>query len=112
VLTIEADAVVVPEVAVQPGQEGSFVYLIDAENKVRVQPIKIARQIGSEVVIAAGVKRGDRVITEIPQALQAGATVRVRDGDGGSAGEPRKGKGKGRGKGSGEQAPSPVGEAN
>jgi len=95
VLTIEPNAVVVPEVAVQPGQDGSFVYLIDGENKVRVQSVKIARQIGSEIVIAAGVKPGDRLITEIPQALEAGATVRVRgEGDG-----DEKGKGKGKGKG-------------
>ena len=72
VLTIEPEAVVVPEAAVQPGQDGSFVYLIDENSKVKVQPVKIARQIGGEVVIAEGVKGGDRVITEIPQALDAG----------------------------------------
>ena len=105
VLTIEPEAVVIPEVAVQPGQAGSFVYLIDDESKVRVQPVKIARQIGSDVVIAAGIKPGDRVITEIPQALQAGATVRVREGEGGAPGEPRKGKGKGKGKGENSKLP-------
>lgn len=77
VLKIEAEAVVVPEAAVQPGQDGSFVYLIDPEDRVVVQPVKVARQIGGEVVIAAGIKGGARVITEIPQALQPGATVRV-----------------------------------
>jgi multidrug efflux system membrane fusion protein len=96
-LTIEPEAIVVPEVAVQPGQEGSFVYLIDAESKVQVRPIKISRQIGEEVVIASGLKVGDRVITEIPQALQPGATVRVRGAEDGPGKEPRKGKGKGGG---------------
>ena len=52
VLTVEPEAVVVPEAAVQPGQDGSFVYLIDENSKVKVQPVKIARQIGGEVVIA------------------------------------------------------------
>lgn len=94
VLTIEPEAVVVPEVAVQPGQEGSFVYLIGADDKVQVQPVKVSRQIGSEVVISAGVKAGDRLITEIPQALQPGATVRVDDGRSAAKGEKGKGKGK------------------
>ena len=98
VLKIEPEAVVVPEAAVQPGQDGSFVYLIDADSKVQVQPVKISRQIGREVVIAAGVKAGDQVITEIPQALQAGATVRVASSDGSGEGEKGKGKGK-KGKG-------------
>lgn len=94
VLTVEPNAVVVPEVAVQPGQQGSFVYLIDAESKVRVQPVAVSRQIGNEVVIASGVQAGDQVITEIPQALQEGATVRLA----GAEGAPGKGKGAGKGK--------------
>ena len=98
VLTIEPEAVVVPEVAVQPGQEGSFVYLMDAANKVQVQPVKVSRQIGNEVIIASGVKAGDHIITEIPQALQPGATVRLAGADG-KKGSGEKGKGKGQGKG-------------
>lgn len=93
VLKIEHEAVVVPEVAVQPGQEGSFVYLIDTDSKVRVQPVKVSRQIGTDVVIAEGVKPGDQVITEIPQALQPGATVRIAGGEDREKGKGKKGKG-------------------
>jgi membrane fusion protein, multidrug efflux system len=93
VLTIEPEAVVVPEAAVQPGQEGSFVYLIDENSKVKVQPVKVARQLGADVVIASGVKAGDRVITEIPQTLTPGATVQLAgEGKGGGKGEKGKGK--------------------
>lgn len=95
VLTIDPEAVVVPEAAVQPGQDGSFVYMIDDNSRVKVQPVKVARQIGGEVVIAEGVKGGDRVITEIPQALTPGGQVQVA-GEGKAKGEKGKGKGKGR----------------
>jgi len=99
IVTIEPTAVVVPEVAVQPGQEGSFVYLIDEASKVRVQPVKVSRQLGNEIVVASGVKAGDQVITEIPQSLSPGATVQVADADG-SGGMGGKGKAKGeKGKG-------------
>ncbi len=101
VLTVEPEAVVVPEVAVQPGQDGPFVYLIGEESKVEVRPVKISRQLGSEVVIAAGVKGGDHVITEIPQALRPGATVKIVE-PGADGGEKRKGKGKGGKKGEGK----------
>ena len=96
VLTVEPNALVVPEAAVQPGQDGSFVYLIDEENKVRVQPVKVSRQIGNEVVIGAGLKPGDQLITEIPQALQPGATVRVAgtEAKGGAGGKEKGKKGK------------------
>jgi multidrug efflux system membrane fusion protein len=98
VLTIEPEAVVVPEAAVQPGQDGSFVYLIDENSKVKVQPVKVSRQMGADVVIASGIKAGDRVITEIPQALTPGATVQLagegKGGKGGGKGEKGKGGGK------------------
>jgi multidrug efflux system membrane fusion protein len=94
VLTIEPEAVVVPEAAVQPGQDGSFVYLIDENSKVKVQPVKVSRQLGADVVIASGIKAGDRVITEIPQALTPGGTVQLAgEGKGGGKGEKGKGKG-------------------
>jgi multidrug efflux system membrane fusion protein len=82
VLKIEPDAVVVPEIAVQPGQDGSFVYMIDDESRVLVRAVKVSRQIGGEVVIASGVRAGDQVITEIPQALQEGARVRLAGTEG------------------------------
>jgi multidrug efflux system membrane fusion protein len=102
VLRIDPAAVVVPESAVQPGQDGSFVYLIDDESRAQVRPVKVARQIGGDVVIASGVRGGDRVITEIPQALQEGARVRISGAkDTAEAGkEERKGK-KAKGKGDG-----------
>jgi multidrug efflux system membrane fusion protein len=77
VLTIEPEAVVVPEAAVQPGQDGSFVYVIDDNSKVKVQPVVVSRQLAGDVVISSGIKGGDRVITEIPQALTPGATVQL-----------------------------------
>src|SRR5687768_13446932 len=100
VLTVEPEAVVVPEAAVQPGQDGSFVYLIDENMKVKVQPVTVSRQLGADVVIASGIKAGDRVITEIPQALTPGATVQLGGESKGGKGD--KGKGK---KGSGGASP-------
>lgn len=103
VLTVEPEAVVVPEVAVQPGQNGPFVYLVDADSKVEVRPVKVSRQLGHEVVIAEGVRAGDHVITEIPQALRPGGTVRLADAEGGKKGD---GKGKVGKKGEGKGKPA------
>jgi multidrug efflux system membrane fusion protein len=93
VLRVEPEAVVVSEAAVQPGQLGSFVYVINNEDRVRMRPVTIARQLGDLVVIAKGLRGGERVILEVPQALAEGAQVQVR-----GAGESAKKKGK-RGKG-------------
>jgi membrane fusion protein, multidrug efflux system len=102
VLTIEPEAIVLPESAVQPGQDGSFVYLIDDNSRVKIQPVTVARQLGGEVVIGSGVKPGDRVISDIPQTLSPGATVQL-------AGAETKGKG---GKGKGGKKAESKGEAS
>lgn len=110
VLRVEPEAVVVSEAAVQPGQQGSFVYLINKENRVRVRPVTISRQLGEQVVIATGLKGGERVITEVPQALTEGAQVQVREAnDTGKKGKRGKGKrGAGAGKADGEGADKPA----
>lgn len=93
VLRVEPEAVVVSEAAIQPGQQGSFVYLISEDDRVWVRPVTISRQLGDQVVIATGLKGGERVITEVPQALTEGAKVQVRGaGETGKKGKRDKGK--------------------
>lgn len=76
-LDTETNRVLVPEMAVQPGAEGSFVYVVDAENKAKLNPVKVARQVGKDVVIAEGLKGGEQIISRAPRDLKPGATVQV-----------------------------------
>jgi len=117
VLTTEPEAVVIPETAVQPGQKGPFVYVFepgenDAGGRARVQMIRIDRQLGERVVIAEGLKGGERVITEVPPGLSPGSPVRLPGkGDGKGAGK-KGGEGKGgEGKGKGGEAQGGAGKA-
>jgi multidrug efflux system membrane fusion protein len=73
---VEPHALVIPETALQQGQNGPFVYLV-RDKRVRVQPVKADRQAGKEVVVD-GVKAGDLVVTRIPRRLKDGATVDIR----------------------------------
>ena len=77
VLRIEKDAVVIPETAVQPGQDSQFVYVV-RDGKAALQQIQIARQIGDIVVIAKGLSGGEQVISDVPSTLTVGASVQVR----------------------------------
>jgi hypothetical protein len=101
ILTTEREAVVIPESAVQPGQKGPFVYVFepgegDGAGRARVQPIRIDRQLGERVVIADGLKGGERVITEVPPGLSPGSPVRLPGkGAGKKGGEGKGGEGKG-----------------
>ena len=66
-----------PELAVQPGAEGSYVFVVDADDKAQLHPVTIARQLGSEVVIAAGLVGGERVVAKAPRDLKPGTLVTV-----------------------------------
>ena len=65
VLRIEQEAMVLPEGAVQPGQEGPFVFVV-SEGRARVKNVVIDRQIGEQIVLAKGLEGDERVIVEVP----------------------------------------------
>ena len=73
------DVVVVPTAAVQRGPDGTFVYVIGAESKVSVRPIKVSQQDDSETVIAEGLSVADVVVTAGFARLKDGAEVAVSE---------------------------------
>ena len=92
VLRIEQDALVLPESAVQPGQDGPFVYVVK-DGRAQVQNIVVDRQIGELVVISKGLTGSEEIIAEVPPTLTVGSAVAVRspDGEGAKDGGKRKG---------------------
>ena len=69
--------VVVPTSAVQRGPEGTFVYVIGAENKAAVRPISVGQQDEKLAVITKGVGPSDVVVTTGFARLKDGAEVIV-----------------------------------
>ncbi len=79
-LNIDNDAVVIPQVAVQNGQEGSFVFVIDeAAKKAIKRPIEILRTQDNKAVIKSGVILGEKVAVDGLLKLSDGAAVNVSD---------------------------------
>ncbi|HVV46949.1 MAG TPA: MdtA/MuxA family multidrug efflux RND transporter periplasmic adaptor subunit [Bryobacteraceae bacterium] len=95
------DQVIVPNVAVQSGQQGTFVYVVDAESKVHMRPVTVALALETESAIASGLEAGENVVVDGTDRLVEGATVRLRtdadiNGTGGRGGRGGRG-GSGRG---------------
>jgi multidrug efflux system membrane fusion protein len=96
VLKVEQDALVLPESAVLPGQDGSFVY-IAKDGRARLQNVQVDRQVDALMVISKGLTGGEEVVVDVPPTLANGSTIalRVADGKGGKgAGDGKGGKGK------------------
>ncbi|WP_370615918.1 MdtA/MuxA family multidrug efflux RND transporter periplasmic adaptor subunit [Citrobacter portucalensis] len=73
----QQNAVVIPTAALQMGNEGHFVWVLNSDNKVSKHLVKPGIQDSQKVVIAAGLSAGDRVLTDGIDRLTEGAKVEV-----------------------------------
>jgi len=59
------NAIVVPQLAVQQGSNGHFVYVVRADNVVEVRPVIVGEFQGEkDIVIRGGLVKGDRVVVD------------------------------------------------
>jgi multidrug efflux system membrane fusion protein len=82
-LTSEPNAIVVPSAAVQTGQQGTFVFTVNANQTVELRPVVVARIAGDETVVQTGVSPGDTVVTDGHLRLVPGGRVSIK-GSGGA----------------------------
>ena len=87
-LTTEPNALVVPNQAVQTGQDGTYVYVVN-QGKAEFRPVKTGPRVDQELVIASGLQPGETVVTEGQLRLAPGSRVQLRQGSvGGPPGGP------------------------
>ena len=70
-----ANTVRVPVPAVQRGEPGTFVYIVNANNTVSVRAIKVGPTDGGFQAVTSGLNPGDRVVTDGTDRLRDGAAV-------------------------------------
>jgi RND family efflux transporter MFP subunit len=73
--SIKRGALLVPQRAVTELQGSYQVAVVDSQNKVSIQPVKVGQRVGSLWVIEDGLKPGERVICEGAQKVRPGAQV-------------------------------------
>jgi multidrug efflux system membrane fusion protein len=78
-------AITVPTPAVQRGPQGTFVYVVGADDVAQTRDVEVASTQGSLTLIAKGLDKDERVVTDGIGQLKPGAKVSVRapsEGDG------------------------------
>jgi membrane fusion protein, multidrug efflux system len=108
-----SNQLVVPNVAVQNGQQGTFVYVVDQDSKVHLRTVQAGLTTSTATDILSGLSEGERVVVDGTDRLVEGATVRVRkageldnppdNSTGGAGGSGGDGSGRGRRRGNGGQ---------
>jgi multidrug efflux system membrane fusion protein len=95
-LFVEQNALVVPASAVVTGQQGQYVYVVSDSLTVQQRPVNVERTAGSLMVIAGGLREGERVVTDGQSRLTPNAKVVINTPQGAPAGGRQRGKGGGR----------------
>ncbi len=78
VLALEKGAVVAPASAVQKGQQGTYVYVLQGDDTVDARPVSVERTWQNVAVVTKGLAKGDRVVTDGQLRLSPGAKVAVK----------------------------------
>ncbi len=86
----QQNAVVIPTAALQMGNEGNFVWVLNSDDKVSKHLVTTGIQDSQKVVIAAGLSAGDRVVTDGIDRLTEGAKVEVVEAQSATADSPPK----------------------
>ena len=79
-LTVRHDAVVIPAEALQRGPDGTFVYVVAADQTAQPRPVTVELQQGDEAILGAGVTPGETLVVEGQNQLRPGSKVQARMG--------------------------------
>jgi multidrug efflux system membrane fusion protein len=82
VLEDRPNALVVPSAAIQTGNQGSYVWVVDTDNvkktsTARMQPVKIALAEGQVTILDSGLQGGRNVVVDGADRLRPGQPVTV-----------------------------------
>jgi multidrug efflux system membrane fusion protein len=76
-VTTRHDGLVVPATAVQRGPQGSYVFVVKADQSVEMRPVKLAAVDSDQALLDDGLADGEMVVTDGMAKLQSGAKVAV-----------------------------------
>jgi multidrug efflux system membrane fusion protein len=69
------DATVVPDDAIQHGNDGLYAYTVNQDNKAELRKVKVSQSIDGRSVVDEGLSPGQQVITSGQYKVQAGTLV-------------------------------------
>lgn len=78
-LTTQTGAVVIPSEAVQVGQDGQHVFVVQPDKRVEVRPVTLGTTSGGEAVIAQGLAPGEQVVREGQFLLGPGSRIEIKE---------------------------------
>ncbi|CAN5150414.1 efflux RND transporter periplasmic adaptor subunit [soil metagenome] len=68
---------IIPATTLQTKPDGSFIYVVDAQNRAHMRRLEIGRDLGGQFEVASGVNAGEKVVVHPPDDLVDGMLVQA-----------------------------------
>lgn len=75
---VQPDALLVPALAIQTGQQGTYVFVVGKDLAAEVRPVVLGRAVNQDTVVAQGLHAGELVVTRGQVRLAAGSKVQIK----------------------------------
>lgn len=76
-LDVKKGSLIIPAVGIQRGPQGTFVYVVKADQTVEVRQVTVGLTEGNDASIETGLSAGEPVVVDGVDKLQAGSKVRI-----------------------------------
>jgi membrane fusion protein, multidrug efflux system len=76
---VQDNGLTVPLDAVQQGPQGQYVFVVDSDHKVAMQPVSVRETLNGEALIGKGLSAGETVVVRGQYRLTPGSVVSLAD---------------------------------
>jgi multidrug efflux system membrane fusion protein len=84
-LDTKMGAITAPATVVQRGPNGTFAYVVGADDTVSVRAVEVESTQGDTAILANGLQPGERVVSDGQNQLRAGSKIQAREAKGGAS---------------------------
>lgn len=77
----DANAIVLPDHAVQNGPDGTYVFVVKADQSAEQRNVAVARVVAGQAVVASGLAAGETVVLDGQSRVADGSTLKVTPAD-------------------------------
>jgi multidrug efflux system membrane fusion protein len=76
-VSVQHGVIAIPTSAIQTGQQGAYVYVVDKQDKAATRVVAPGIQVGDMTVVQSGLNVGERVVTDGQSRLNPGSRVAI-----------------------------------
>jgi multidrug efflux system membrane fusion protein len=75
----DANAIVVPDRAIQNGPDGAYVFVVSSDQHAEQRNVSVARMVDGNAVVSKGLAAGETVVLDGQSRVENGAALKVTD---------------------------------